>query len=734
MTTIIETGAPHFKSLAKHHRHSNYTIYKFINEAIDNIIKKKTVTEIRIKTDVDDNNRLQKIMISDNYIKGFKNINEKGYYNPFNMGHISPLHDEDDETSEFGVGLKAGAISSGNQLTVITNVEGICYEIVCDFIRMSNEPNVNDSYNPVIRQIPFSDYKHFYYHPYDYGSTIIISNLFDNACEKMSQLQITLEIKKSISNTYSRFLSSKKIYVNDELVNEEKNFFSDPKCIPFSKIQKIFILGKPSFDNIFIRSTKTDRTNWYIYDKIKKKWDKLSDKNFLDNKLKEGYNHLYAPNDTSDYSCIEITSTFTFFSDYFNTDTGINIPEDAVYIYKDNRKYGNRALKNHNNGVNNYTIHKIDFISKKIGKEFDITYNKDILMEKNNDLTCSVKLAINDARKNYSADTSTAKYYDLYKKAKTNGFNMDAITPPTRLKTEPIVVFDFIEESESNPIETDTIQPTEEYEPINSYIIDPESNIFEIENPKVTIEDEQIVTDIIKSTEEDGLIGSIENPKVTIDDEIEHDQIVTDIIKSTEEDGLIGLIENPKVTIDDEIEHEQIVTDIIKSTEEDGLICSIENPKVTIDDEIEHDQIVTDIIKSTEDGLIGSVENPKVTIDDEIEHEQIVTDIIKSTEEDGLIGSIENPKVTIDDKIESTEEPKLNVLIENKDSNLTIDDEIKHSDCNYQSIAGLNDSMKKSKATIIRVAQMLMLKASSDDFNLSLEKSEYIYSLIENIL
>ena len=673
MTTIIETGAPHFKSLAKHHRHSNYTIYKFINEAIDNIIKKKTVTEIRIKTDVDDNNRLQKIMISDNYIKGFKNINEKGYYNPFNMGHISPLHDEDDETSEFGVGLKAGAISSGNQLTVITNVEGICYEIVCDFIRMSNEPNVNDSYNPVIRQIPFSDYKHFYYHPYDYGSTIIISNLFDNACEKMSQLQITLEIKKSISNTYSRFLSSKKIYVNDELVNEEKNFFSDPKCIPFSKIQKIFILGKPSFDNIFIRSTKTDRTNWYIYDKIKKKWDKLSDKNFLDNKLKEGYNHLYAPNDTSDYSCIEITSTFTFFSDYFNTDTGINIPEDAVYIYKDNRKYGNRALKNHNNGANNYTIHKIDFISKKIGKEFDITYNKDILMEKNNDLTCSVKLAIHDARKNYSADTSTSKYYDLYKKAKTNGFNMDAITPPTRLKTEPIVVFDFIEESESNPIETDTIQPIEEYEPINSYIIDPESNIFEIENPKVTI-----------------------------DDEIEDEQIVTDIIKSTEEDGLIGSIENPKVTIDDEIEHEQIVTDIIKSTEEDGLI--------------------------------GSIENPKVSIDDEIEHEQIVTDIIKSTEEDGLIGSIENPKVTIDDKIESTEEPKLNVLIENKDSNLTIDDEIKHSDCNYQSIAGLNDSMKKSKATIIRVAQMLMLKASSDDFNLSLEKSEYIYSLIENIL
>ena len=71
----------------------------------------------------------------------------------------------------------------------------------------------------------------------------------------------------------------------------------------------------------------------------------------LDNKIKEGYTHLYAPNDINDLSCIEIVSTFTFFSDHFNADKEVKPPEDIVNIYKDNRKYGNKALRKHNNGI-----------------------------------------------------------------------------------------------------------------------------------------------------------------------------------------------------------------------------------------------------------------------------------------------------------------------------------------------------------------------------------------------
>jgi hypothetical protein len=599
----IETGAPHFKSVRKQHRHANYTIYKFINEAIDNIIKKDSVTEIRIKTDIDDNNRLQKIVISDNYIKGFENINEKGYHNPFNMGHISSMHDDDDETSEFGVGLKAGAISSGNQLTVISRVNGICYEVVCDFIRMSNEPDVNESYNPVLREIPLTDYKHFYFHPYDYGSSIIVSSLFDNACEKMSHSQITLEIKKSISNTYSRFLPYKKIYVNDELVSEEINFFNDPKCIPFSTIQKIYILGNTSsYDNIFIRSKKTDRTYWHIYDQINKKWT-LCDKNLLDNKIKEGYKHLYRSND-NDLSSIEIVSTFTFFSDHFNTDTEVKPPEDTVNIYKDNRKYGNKALKKHNNGINNYTIHKIDFISKKIGKEFNITFNKDITMDKNNDLTCSVKLAIDDARKHYSADTSTEKYYELYKKAKNYGFNMDNIILPSKMKK--------VEE----PDRITVVEKIEEPEPIT-------------------------------------VVENVEEPEpITVVENVEEPEPIT-----------VEKVEEPEPITVEKVEEPEPITTVVENVEEPEPITTV----------------------------VENVEEPEPNI---------------------VVEKVEEPEQNID----WIEEPVIN------------------SDSDDSSIIDFNDSVKKSKEIIIKVAKMLMIKASSDDFNLQLEKSEYIYDFIEKNL
>ena len=139
--SILNTGAPHFKSVMKQHRHANYTLAKVLNEFIDNIIKK--TDEIRIFTQVDDTEKLQEIRVSDNYIHGFDNLDCDGVNNPFNMGHIKIAHDDDSETSEFGVGMKAGALSAANQLNVYTRIklnDGTYkfIEVICDFIRMSN--------------------------------------------------------------------------------------------------------------------------------------------------------------------------------------------------------------------------------------------------------------------------------------------------------------------------------------------------------------------------------------------------------------------------------------------------------------------------------------------------------------------------------------------------------------------------------------------------------------------
>jgi hypothetical protein len=93
------------------------------------------------------------------------------------------------------------------------------------------------------------------------------------------------------------------------------------------------------------------------------------------------------------------------------------LPQDQVLIYKDSRKYGKKSLVKHNNGINNYTLHKIEFTSKKIGKDLGITFNKDITMECNNDLTMAIKSAIRDNRKEFNADTSTALNSKLCDKA-----------------------------------------------------------------------------------------------------------------------------------------------------------------------------------------------------------------------------------------------------------------------------------------------------------------------------
>lgn len=151
--SILNTGAPHFKALMKQHRQANYTLEKAVREFIDNVVKK--AGEIHVQTQVDDMQRLQEICISDNYSLGFSNLDCEGVNNPFNMGHIKSTHDDDTDTSEFGVGMKAGALSTANQLNVYTRIQKYdgtykYVEVILDFIRMAMEPDANSSYNPRI--------------------------------------------------------------------------------------------------------------------------------------------------------------------------------------------------------------------------------------------------------------------------------------------------------------------------------------------------------------------------------------------------------------------------------------------------------------------------------------------------------------------------------------------------------------------------------------------------------
>ena len=419
----LSCGAPHFRSIAKQHRHANYNLEKALNEWLDNVVK--LATRIDIITQVDLEGRLQELKVSDNYALGFVNIQEQGINNPFNMGHIKSGHDDDSETSEFGCGGKAAALSTSNHMTVVTRVDGHCYEVICDFIKMEREEDVNASYNPKKREISVDDYSDV--HPFEFGSSIVLSKILGTICQQTTQQKLTERLKKGISETYSKLLKKDimEIYVNGEPVEQEINFFLDPKCMPFTIRKSLFILEKVGTnDKIYLIQKIVDRVTWQQYNKAEDKWEafksvKEADE-FRDAKRRDGYTYIcQQSSNIIDGSCLKMESTFVFYSDMVHTNEPFDhlLPQDLVSIYKDNRKYGKKSLVKHNNGINNYTLHKIEFNSKKIGKELGITFNKDITMECNNDLTMAIKTAIKDNRKEFNADTSTALNSKLCDKA-----------------------------------------------------------------------------------------------------------------------------------------------------------------------------------------------------------------------------------------------------------------------------------------------------------------------------
>ena len=420
---ILACGAPHFKSIAKQHRHANYNLEKALNEWLDNVIK--LATRIHVTTEVDIEGRLQELKVSDNYALGFVNIQEQGINNPFNMGHIKSGHDDDSETSEFGCGGKAAALSTSNHMSVVTKAAGQCYKVVCDFIRMEREEDVSASYNPTKREISLEDYKEI--HPFETGSSIVLSKILGTICEQTTQQKLTERLKKGISETYSKFLKKDimEIYVNGELVEQEIDFFLDPKCMPFTIRKSLFILeNSRTRDKIYLIQKIVDRATWQLYNKAEDKWETLGSAKeadaFRELKRIDGYTYVcQQSSNIIDGSCLKMESTFVFYSDRVHTDEQFDhlLPQDQVLIYKDSRKYGKKSLVKHNNGINNYTLHKIDFTSKKIGKELGITFNKDITMECNNDLTMAIKSAIRDNRKEFNADTSTALNSKLCDKA-----------------------------------------------------------------------------------------------------------------------------------------------------------------------------------------------------------------------------------------------------------------------------------------------------------------------------
>ena len=409
---FINAGAPHFSSLAKHNRQSNYTIERVIHESIDNIIG--NCNKLYINTKISSSNRLTEISISDDNPDGFTNINETSVSNPLNMGHKSNHHDDDDFHNEHGTGMKAAALACSDKLEVYSSVPSLNekYLITADFEKMINEPDINASYNPEIRSILTDEYNRN--HPFLCGSTIKMSSIRDSICGKTNQKDITKQFLDDFSKTYDKLIPTIEMRVNGELVERPHNFFEDPKCNIFNIHAKITRRCNANGGEILLIQRTDNNLRCFMYNTEQQKNIGIDNQEYQ--KLCIDY-PIYEGN-------IQVESTFTLYSDKFNgeeKDT-CELPRNLTYIYKNKRLYGTINLRsNTNNGTNNYTLHHVNFTSKKIGKEIGITYNKSISMEVSNDLTKCLRDLINKNTKAFNGDTSTSANHILCESAIEKG-------------------------------------------------------------------------------------------------------------------------------------------------------------------------------------------------------------------------------------------------------------------------------------------------------------------------
>jgi len=428
----LNPGAPHFRR--RKYKNSGYTLSTILKEYIDNVAK--IAKHIDVTASVSPSGMIECITISDDYEHGFVNIYEHGDKNPFNFDHMRPGQDDDDELSEFGIGMKAAAVAAGNLFMVYTKVSGACHWVVCNFEEMEREPDVNKSYNPKHKIIDVEEYRAN--HPSSNGSTIVLSELHPSLQEITSQSQIQEKFSETISDAYSNYIQNGLIIrVNGVAVKEERDWFSDETCKLFTITTKILILEKQGFPRVMIAIRTDKNTTYKKYDTIptpkcdtktkNQKRLKKYDKKDLDELLEQGYRFSHQMNPMSDMHAIEIKSTIVLYSDAFDGENPPEPPLNHVHVHKDGRKYGSHIFEHRNDGNCNYSCHKIDLKSKQIGKELGITYNKQLQMNLQNDLTRMIREIIDDNNLNLNSNTSTSKNQQLCQRY-LDAMNVDIMT------------------------------------------------------------------------------------------------------------------------------------------------------------------------------------------------------------------------------------------------------------------------------------------------------------------
>ena len=439
---LMKVGTTHFKGEYKKYCSSNYTLPKALKEFIDNIAKKCRNINVWIKVS---GNRLYEIMISDDYLKGFENIHSEGIENPFNMTHIRGGQDDDMDMSQFGIGMKAGAIATGLKMVVYTRVANVYYCVILDFNRMCREQDREASFSP--EWYPITQEQYNAHHPFDYGSTIVFSGIRENIYKETTEEMICNYVNTELGKTYRDIIkwTGINIKVNDLQVLPAFSFFEEPQCSPFNENVSLFHLEKVEQNKDGITQKHIEyyayfenENKYRLQDKETKNFKIIAKPKLQSKYINAGYKYVNQIS-SSNLACIDFESTFVMYHPLLNTGTDKEresvMPKGRAIIYMQGRSYGNWN-KESTNGASNFTEIEIRVSSKKVANELGLTFNKDISKEQQNDLTLAVKEIISSMTGKLSGDTASPNNKKLYDKAFSNNIQVPenrlpkSVSPP----------------------------------------------------------------------------------------------------------------------------------------------------------------------------------------------------------------------------------------------------------------------------------------------------------------
>jgi len=496
MSSRLPSGSPHFKGIYNQNRQSDYNLKKALFEFIDNPLYK--CSSINIVTRVT-NDRISQLIISDNYEHGFENMFETGVKNPFNMTHMRIGQHNDDETSQFGIGLKAGAISSADKLDVYTRIkvddEYQYWRVEMDFPEMCEREE--DSFSPNVYRIEKKEYDTK--HPFKEGSTLVLSNMHHSIYEKTSLNDLNCYIQNEISKTYNDIIHGGiKIKVNGVLIEYQQELYDLPECKPFTenyKIYKYLINKEPKY---FIKSTTT-----------KSKWHYDEDSHTVKNLNQSDYENLL---DKTPIQIGSMRGTFCMFVKDLE-----ELPRGRTDIYRNGRCYGTwNPLCN--DGNKNYSVSRIDIKSKEIAKQLGLTFNKNISGNQTNTEITAFKEFIKKITNHYNANISTKAYLKLYEIAVKNKLHIDENHIPSSLITETPTI-QIVEHPRVIPVVESPTMPLPESSTIQ--IAEEPQVIPVVESSTIQIAEEPQVIPVVESStiqiaEEPHVIPVVESSTIPV--------------------------------------------------------------------------------------------------------------------------------------------------------------------------------------------------------------------------